>query len=1726
MAATLRQALDARGVTARVALSFELAELLATLVVVEPDPPPVTGDVAGKVQPGTDRALGGLAHLSLGPVGPPLDFTLSLDGPAGAPTGFRIDLRPDGHLRLPDGLQAAALVSDGGRERLVPAPGPVRLTGAFALRIEGSTTTPARLRVVTPGSGNAVVTVGLSPAQVLLGSSGFGLHLPGGLVFDSSPTEAPPPAAAPSVADTPAWQGVALRGARLFLPDGVPLISGVPIPVEFTLTSPAGLDGRTEATVTLPGGRTLHTVVECHDPAATSLADCVPTAVEARLDLPADGSSVTVAGQPVTLAGGRPLRLRGRFARDLRTSPPTIRTDLSVEGTGPHGLVSVTAAPGQAAPKLFVTAAALATALVAEQTTPVAAPSGATGGAPLAALLLAAQVLSTHLTDRGAVVVHGVEVAADAGPAGGALRLLVDYSVDLVVRPITLGPLSVTMDERVPMRIRFRRVTLEVDLATPGLDPLGRFHLSFGQAEVGVEDPGGWQVTSPGSLLDVVGTRSGHGSTWVEVDLRFALDLGPVKVSGATLRATFDSAGAPTVELRGLAARLELPGLIEGEGRATLTATGLDVGLAVRLAPLNLAAMGFVGYEDTPQGRKVLIVVGLDLPAPVPFANSGLGLYGVVGVFGVNGALPGPPPGADPVEALLRWRPTQPGAVPFRPGGLVLGLGAVIGTVPDLGFAFSTKAMLMVATPNPAVRAVLDARVLGGRPRLSELGTVEGGVGTRVRGVLAVDDAAVTLALRGSFVVPHLIEVQVPVDARFPRRGDDWYLHIGADGAVPPDGPVRGPGPIEASILPELLGLRASAWLMLHGHDIRNLAGLGSPAHDLFGFAVGFGFAFRARFGAVPVVWAEVAASAAVGLGSNPLMLIGSGQLSGSLHLGPISIGASAQVDFQVGPTDQDRWAKFRICGEVDLFFFSLSGCVEIEVGDVRDVVPELTEPVLQRVALVDHYGRELAVASTTRADAPTVWPDAVPVLEFSVGPACRLTGGPFAQELTVDLGGGRRAWRGACGGDGRYGSHDLQYVHSLTRLDLVRVDDDGRETPLPAGSRAAWQLPRHGDPSAPTRLPGARELALLTWEPHLWTRNLLDGAAGVPGDPVGSLPRLCARRWDPEEGWALGGGARRQGRGHPWELRTEPSASRFASVFGATVRAWHDDRPLDELAAPTIPFPLHPGGPVAIEEVEVAGKVFSAALTLPYVHSVTGEGVEWEWNWTRAYLRPDEPLGSGALALIGDARELDRVSVYGHAPGRSSWDPWDIVERTEVGDGRLASVWASPDGEFDEVHVAYPGLAPVGLLGLRAVTGQAVTEVITFNQAAAAGAAAHSGLAAQPPRGRRTLLEPGRTYKLVVGMESTGRRPSGTTNTFPLPGGTFWFKTPPAPQPDALIRPGGVLTALNVLRAHDRFDPAYLARYLLGWTPGDTSADWFAGDPVAVHFGVDHILDLAERYEHDVLLRVRRTDQRPDDPVADETRPLASLLAAIWPGFAAAADRRLAELSATAAAGCEFPATGLTAGFRPGLRTGAEYDLVVEFPRRGHGGTGKAIPGVHFATSRWRDQGELLRALGFGPAGTDQGRVGGDLRVQPAALSSDSGDGAFEQALDRLGLAGWPRATAARSSALWVADGSAWLLAGVLLEAPEPIVRGPVLPGGPARLSLDALTCDGRRLELVRRDASGSRLLWLAATPFAPTGPLELRATSARPLDQTGRVPVVVRAAVASAPAFTGEPV
>ncbi|MET7989005.1 hypothetical protein [Streptomyces sp. NPDC005281] len=1699
-----------------------------------PDPAvpngPATGPFSGKLKATADDSAGGFAQLSIAPLGPAIPFTLRLTGPPAARTGFQLDLVPaSGLLKLPAACAPATVQPDPatGGSRLVadPAGGSIALTlngtDPLAVRIEGSAGQTARQGIVAlDAAEQGLLTVGTTPAAFLLGGQGFGLHLPGGLTVDSSATLAPPPVPAgtggspPSAA--PDWQGIAIRGAELFLPATTPLVGAGPVPVDLDLGTPVGLYGRTEAHIPADGSRpAFDATVVWDDPGATSLASALPAMIEIRVSWsPAETPGPPGVGT-IEWLGGRPLRVTGRFTRRSGTSD--FDFGLVVEADGEQGLLAVKGA--NPAGKVVVTAAAVAAAFMADADRPTPQQPLYDGfGATLHALLVAAAGLSAFLDD-GTVTVHAVEVDSGFSPAGTKLSLRVDYSVDVLVRTIGLGFMSVGMNPDVPMRLRYRGVRLLVDFAQSGLE---RFHLSYGEADVDVEDPGGWRIESPGTvkdLFDVLGSRSGHGSQWFEIDLRFALDLGPVKVEGATVRVTLGANGALRPELRGLDAGLDMPGLFEGEGKVSLGEGRLDLALAARIVPLNIAAAAALTYKPCGSGVNQLVLsLRTDLPGPIPLGNSGLGLYGLGGIFGVHATLPRPGPGVDPVLFQLGIDPFLTNAYTCADGS-VFGLGAVVGTAPDLGFTFSAKCVLVIGLPDIAVRASLQGRFLSRRVLMTEdLGPpTEGG---SLVGALVVDDDGVTAALRAHYEVPVLFTADAPFGARFPAKGRDWYVRLGSDNVL-----GRGPGPLQVRVLPHIFPIGAWAYLMVEGDGIPRLGG--DPTLSPTGFSLGFGAGFTVRYG-IPLIHVDVSASVLLALGTRPVLLAGVGHLSGSLHLGPVSIGASADVAFQVAPELGDTWIQFRVCGEVDLFFFSLQGCVSVELGEKNGTIPDPVDWPLESVGLADHRYTKTAdaVLSGARpptASLPTVWPDAIPLLQFTNGPADGLRPGPFSTEL---------AWPATEIGDGVVGNDRVNYTYTLTSLDLTAVDPaTGVETPVGGPLDAAWQDIKAGAPGQR----GARELALLTWESALWTRKLADGGVDDPNNPAPKVARRCRTRYEPDPGWALGVLGSRHGPGTPWRLPTESAAGAYASVFDAGVDACWLQLPLDDPTAGLFPytFPLRLGTPVSFEEpLDTVERRFTGAFTLPHVEGLPLDSDPEESApgigevWFDVFLAFSEELRDPCLVLqlpFWPDGLADRMQVRLIGPdGSSTPFPYSSADDEPGLGDTFVRRYELRDGEvYTGVALNYhPALAPQ-VLGVRAVTRKAWdTAEAATSAAQQAGSTAAAKAAAVTPR---PMLRPGTVYRVDVGVDGQGRRDGKDGNVVHRTD-SYWFRTadmsgpapsgneqyvqgptPATPASRALAKDhyDTFVAAPAVHQRTDRFDPVYLQRYVLSWMPRDKTGDWFHGDPVGVQLEVDHVPDLAAAYDHDTVVRVRRTDPTKGhpDPFEEQSFTAAQHL---WKAVVSEGQPRADQLlqhEIEEYGGCAYPKPGATAGGRPTLQPRSTYELSLAFPFRDSGGTGKQggaqIRGGIFGTSRYSGPDALLEDLGFVQGGAEGGGLAGDLQAVKILMApgDTTADGGLEQALVRLGIGRLVPVRSGRTSALWVEQGGTWALHGVLVEAPEPVHRTDSLgiAGYGGRLRVGGLRCGAHAFETVIRSGSGDRLLFLTAIPFGPAGPLAL---------------------------------
>ena len=165
--------------------------------------------------------------------------------------------------------------------------------------------------------------------------------------------------------------------------------------------------------------------------------------------------------------------------------------------------------------------------------------------------------------------------------------------------------------------------------AKSGLASVG---ITYDDLSVEVADPGQWSLGGPlGNLIRIAASRIGNGSTWMELDLEFALDLGVVRLEGATIRITLDPF---SVELRGLTAVIVVPGVIKGKGSVTVGSAGaIRALLGVKVIPAKLGAYGALAIDQD----FVSVEVGIQFPVGIPLANTGLGLFGLMGRFVANG---------------------------------------------------------------------------------------------------------------------------------------------------------------------------------------------------------------------------------------------------------------------------------------------------------------------------------------------------------------------------------------------------------------------------------------------------------------------------------------------------------------------------------------------------------------------------------------------------------------------------------------------------------------------------------------------------------------------------------------------------------------------------------------------------------------------------------------------------------------------------------------------------------------------------------------------------------------------------------------------------------------------------------------------------------------------------------------------------------------------------------
>ncbi|GLX99358.1 hypothetical protein [Herbidospora sp. NBRC 101105] len=1435
-------------------------------------------------------------------------------------------------------------------------------------------------------------------------------------------------------------------------------------------------------------------LVRWDSPTVTAWADAIPTQAEFTFQwatanvvtLPAPGGGETTLpvrapsepkGQPSTEV----YTLTGRWTHDSRSGQTVFSLGIASSGD-PKGLAAVDS-------EFLAVALALAPALLAG-----IGAAGVDGQVVrLAALAVAAGALAA-VAENGEVVIHSAEVEhrqrglTDA--TGLRTRVLLDYTASLEL-DLDAGGLGRARTKDSTLKVRYKKVGLEFDDAkTAWYEKVG---LVYDDASFELADPGRWQIDGPlGQLLQVTGTRAGFGSSWFELDLEFALDLGIVSVQGATVRFVFGDDGI-SAELRGLAVGVDIPGVLRGEGRLVVGDGGaFQAALELELVSVGVKAMGTLAFD--PATDFVSISLGLLLPVGIPLGATGLGVFGFVGQFVANGAraLPSGFPN-DPVGRELAWYRNVPAESKFAParGQWAVGLGMIVGTLPDTAFTFNATGMFVVAFPDPAVIFGIDAKLVRKPPAKPSAKGDPPSPSLNVVGLIAVDDEAVLIGVRGRYTIPKVLELLVPIDGYFPYPSvpkKDAYLRIGSDGVVSENRPGD---PVTVKLLPGTLNASAFAYLMVEQRRLHRLGG--DPDFNFDGFSVGFGAGWQIKWSAGPI---KLTASAKllVGFGTNPFLLKGGIFVKGELSLVVVKVAASGEIVATVWDDNGTLKVnlKGRFCGSVSMFFFSLKGCVGIDIGD--PITPKAPPPPapIGKVSLTDRRGFTTATA-VAGAPGPeqTVWPDTVPVIEFTHHVAVALAGSAFAP----GPGPAGPLWSG---------TSELKYAYRLTRVEII--PDGGAALPGPLDS--GWWLPTHrpgvlaeGDVAVSES--EGMFLALLAWDPAPWTYWLADGGAGTDADPSQTPGRLCDPPPRPRSNCAPGKGGVRTGPDTVRFTTPDPGSPPFPSRFAAEGQELLYGLPI-AAAPPHLAAKgeaLTPGavGPGPFEE------------DVWWLAAATRHGFTVRTSELHARLVPELTGGELLLVVCRDFRERppkDGEDRDGGEGGRLpvvlgvtaegpelEWAPTVLREvRTRDGACALVRYTAPPKTTWSAVRVLeWPGTDDndadrVGVARLCGVSAAAAAQ-------ADANAAFLQGLrdqinlrAAQAVPAHRHLLEPGRGYTVRISWQWQGWVKSDAQPAPPATPAAGGWQNGPAQSYRFRTAAAAVTTGAPPAELTDEraFDPRSLLRYLIAFEPETNSAPHLRDDPLLVHLAIDHGEQLAGRYGRTLAVRLRRTDPPPGS-MAGQAHAPDEPAEVVW-GPLFDAYRPLGQrlfLEAIREAPCleEPPLGGTTGEIHADLVPGGWYDLMLMATPAGQPDAEQVVVSrTHFQASRHRGPADLLAALGF-TAPDPEPFIAPDAVVTAAIPPGPPtvGDGDLDALLRGAGLDPWPLSDRARTSVLWLDAGGTWQVAGLLLEGPEAVVRT-------GRTALAVTACDygGVAMSVRCRNTAGTRVLLTPAAPVA----------------------------------------
>lgn len=690
----------------------------------------------------------------------------------------------------------------------------------------------------------------------------------------------------------------------------------------------------------------------------------------------------------------------------------------------------------------------------------------------LGSLAVIAGLAATSWMRVERIIWYGGELKVIAN-AQGDWSTTVLFDIETAISADFLGLVKIARDK--PLAVRYKAIGIMFG-SPPGGLPF-QFRPMFDSSKgytIDVSRPGAIEVADPlGKILQILGARIARNNPTVfEIDLGFAIDLGVISIDRARLRARIDTDPIPLPELTAFGAGVDIPGAVRGRGYMELNATEIKGYIDITIVPVKVRIAAGIAVKQIPPAEggpvtAVLVTLDVEFPVAIPLANSGIGIYGFLGLFAMHYARN--ESGLDitnqaPALAWLRatgGNPINPAFWEGRANSWAFGIGALLGTMGS-SIIFNLKGIVLLELPGPRLMLMMKANLL--MPMPERVGPGEGLL-------LAVIDldmgrGTLTIGISAEFKVEPLLRIRIPVEAFFNFNDiKDWHLYLG-----------RYSDPIQADIFEVFEG---TGYLMISGNGI--------PAHSALPAVTGFSIATGLH---VAFIWgsksaglyAELAAGFDAVVGFDPFRFAGTLYVRGELNLWIVSVSAWASLSVDMGEDAAGNkisriWGE--VCGKVEFLFFDIEGCVDFELGASSVPVPD--PPKLAKGLKL--ISRSPALVVGTGVDKP---------IDSGIGDGIEASVAPFDNDLAVvpidaipvvmmtapPLSGGVTFRGQSLNGspdapaDGWVARGDTWFKYTLTAVDLSGTVSAGA-TP------ATWWAPKSGDKSFEA------QLALLSWVPE-----------------------------------------------------------------------------------------------------------------------------------------------------------------------------------------------------------------------------------------------------------------------------------------------------------------------------------------------------------------------------------------------------------------------------------------------------------------------------------------------------------------------------------------------------------------------------------------------------------------------------------------------------------------